>query len=457
MSLLPLFVNLQGRRVVLVGGGAVAAAKLSQLVATGADVLVVSPEVHPDIERSGVPIVRRPFTIEDLDGAWLVVAAATSEVNRQVAAAAESRRVFVNAVDDPANATAFLSGVLRRDGVTVAISTSGAAPGLTALLREAFDAVLPSDLGEWVKEARRQREAWKRDGVPMEARRPLLLEALNRIYEGTSRAKAAGKASAARRPGPVGLVSLVGAGPGDPELLTRRAVGRLRAADLVLYDALVDERALKIASRAHRFFVGKRAGRHSLRQSEIHAAMIRAARRGRRVVRLKGGDPFVFGRGGEEALALGAAGVPFEVVPGVTSAVAAPALAGIPLTHRGLASAFLVVTGHDEELFGRLVGDLEPRDVTLVVMMGFHRRAALASVLVRRGWAPETPAAIVSDASDRSQQVWRGTIGALAAERAALEIDGAAVIVIGGVAALSCASTLEVVTEDESQQRLGQR
>ena len=181
-ELLPLFVNLAGRRVVLVGGGPVAAGKLPQLVDAGADVLAVSPEVHPAIQASGVAIARREFSPSDLDGAWLVVAAATPDVNRTVARAAESRRIFVNAVDDPANATAFLSGVVRRDGVTVAISTNGDAPGLTALLREAVDAILPRDIGRWMDEARRVREAWKRDQVPMDARKPLLLETLNELY-----------------------------------------------------------------------------------------------------------------------------------------------------------------------------------------------------------------------------------------------------------------------------------
>jgi uroporphyrin-III C-methyltransferase/precorrin-2 dehydrogenase/sirohydrochlorin ferrochelatase len=186
-DLLPLFVNLAGRRVVLVGGGPVAAAKLTQLLAARADVLVVAPEIHVDIERSGVAIARRAFAAADLDGAWLAVAAATPEINRAVAAAAADRRIFVNAVDDPQNATAFLSGVVRRDGVTVAISTSGDAPGLTALLREALDAVLPRDLGRWVREATELRRAWRRDGVPMNARRPLLLEALNRLYGFTAK------------------------------------------------------------------------------------------------------------------------------------------------------------------------------------------------------------------------------------------------------------------------------
>jgi uroporphyrin-III C-methyltransferase/precorrin-2 dehydrogenase/sirohydrochlorin ferrochelatase len=181
-DLLPLFVNLAGRRVVLVGGGPVAAGKLVQLLDAGAEVVVVSPEVHPTIEAAGVAIARREFSPADLDLAWLVVAAATPAVNQEVARAAESRRIFVNAVDDPANATAFLSGVVRRDGVTVAISTSGDAPGLTALLREAVDAILPRDIGRWMDEARRVRAAWKRDQVPMDARKPLLLEMLNDLY-----------------------------------------------------------------------------------------------------------------------------------------------------------------------------------------------------------------------------------------------------------------------------------
>ena len=242
----------------------------------------------------------------------------------------------------------------------------------------------------------------------------------------------------------VGCVSLVGAGPGDPGLLTRTAVARLRAADLVLYDALVDERVLRLARRAQRFFVGKRAGRRTISQADIHAVMIRAARRGRRVVRLKGGDPFVFGRGGEEALALRAAGVPFDVVPGVTSVVAAPALAGIPVTHRGVASALLVVSGHDEEAFARSIAALQPDGVTLIVLMGLGCRVTLASRLVDRGWSRGTPAAIVAEASLAGQQVWRGTLDDLAAGRASIDGDGPALIVIGEVAAFDLMAAGEV-------------
>jgi siroheme synthase-like protein len=187
-DLLPLFLNLTGRDVVLVGGGPVATAKLRQLLAAGARVQVVAPDVTDEIAAlvarpaSPVTLAQRPFGPADLDGAWLVVAAATPEVNRQVADEAEARRLFVNAVDDPTNATAFLGGVVRRDGVTLAISTSGAAPALAALLREGLDALLPCDLASWVSQARAARVAWRRDGVPMEARKPRLLEALNALY-----------------------------------------------------------------------------------------------------------------------------------------------------------------------------------------------------------------------------------------------------------------------------------
>jgi uroporphyrin-III C-methyltransferase/precorrin-2 dehydrogenase/sirohydrochlorin ferrochelatase len=432
-QLLPLFVDLGGRRVLLVGAGRVAAAKLGQLLAAGADVRVVALEVCEEIEQAGVPVERRAFEAADLDGVWLVVAAATPETNREVAAVAEARRVFVNAVDDPANATAFLSGVIRRDGVTFAISTSGAAPGLTALLREGLDAVLPRDLGAWLDEARRQRVAWRREGVAMHERRPLLLEALTKLYaEAPSAPGDTGPAKVAS-----GHVSLVGAGPGDPGLLTRSAVARLRAADLVLYDALIDRRILKLARHAQRFFVGKRAGRHAMTQSTINSVMIRAARRGKRVVRLKGGDPFVFGRGGEEALALGAAAVSFDVVPGVTSAVAAPALAGIPVTHRGVSSAFLVVGGHDEETFAAAVNEVAPNGVTLIVLMGVGRRAALAGRLIDRGWRRRTPAAIIVDASKPTQTVWSGTLADLMAEQLDVENSGPGTIVIGEVVALA--------------------
>ena len=185
MDLFPLFLKLHGRRVLVVGAGPVAASKLASLLATGATVTVVAPEVCAAIRDAGVPVERREFTESDLDAVWYVVAAATPEVNARVAQAAESRRIFVNAVDDPPNASAYLGGVVRRDGVTIAISTSGEAPALAGLLREGIDALLPEDLDRWTAAARDARRDWKARGVPMTERRPLLLQALNALYERT--------------------------------------------------------------------------------------------------------------------------------------------------------------------------------------------------------------------------------------------------------------------------------
>ena len=210
-----------------------------------------------------------------------------------------------------------------------------------------------------------------------------------------------------------GLVSLVGAGPGDPELLTLRAVARLNAADVVFYDALVDRTALRHAPRARWAYVGKRAGRPSIAQGTIERLMIRRALRGERVVRLKSGDPFVFGRGGEEALALAAAGIPCEVVPGVSAAVAAPGLSGIPVTHRGLSTAFVVVSGHAEGAFAPVLGSLTPGAATVVVLMGLQTRTILTAHLLSRGWAPGTPAAVLLAAGTARARTWRGTLSTL--------------------------------------------
>jgi len=422
----PAFVQLRSRRVVVVGGGPVAASKLEALLNAGAHVTVIAPEVRPEIEGTGVAIVRRAFHEDDLDGAWWVVAAAPREVNRQVLAAAEARRIFVNAVDDPENATAYLGGVVRRDGVTVAISTDGRAPAISGLLREAINALLPADLDAWMTAADAARERWKADGVPMPDRRPQLLQVLNELYQ--TRQITVGGTPAVQ---PRGVVSLVGAGPGDPELWTLGAMRRLADADLVLYDALVDAAALRRATRARCFCVGKRARRDSVPQETIHRLMIRAARQGKRVVRLKGGDPFVFGRGGEEALALAMAGVAFEVVPGVTTAVAAPELAGIPVTHRGIASGFLVLAGHTSDAVDRTLRAVRPDTLSIVMLMAVGARAELASSLMAHGWSGDTPAAIVCSASTPQAWTWTGRLDAMGAAEPPAGIAG--VLVVGEV------------------------
>ena len=228
-----------------------------------------------------------------------------------------------------------------------------------------------------------------------------------------------------------GHVSLVGAGPGDPELWTIRAVRRVEEADLVLYDALVDAVALRTLTRAQCFCVGKRARRDSVPQDVINRLMIRAAKQGKRVVRLKGGDPFVFGRGAEEALALAMAGITCEVVPGVTTAVAAAELAGIPVTHRGVASAFLVLAGHNEDAIDNTLQSVQPNSVSLVIMMGIGARAELAARLLSHGWNADAPAAIVCAASTPDEWVWTGTLSVLGAAEA--PAGAAGVLVIGEV------------------------
>jgi uroporphyrin-III C-methyltransferase/precorrin-2 dehydrogenase/sirohydrochlorin ferrochelatase len=422
----PAFLDLKGRKVLVVGGGAVAAGKIESLLAAGARVSVVAPDVRPEIERAGVEVVRREFRDADVDGAWWVVAAAPPEVNRLVSVAAEARRVFVNAVDDPQHATAYLGGVVRRDGVTVAISTDGRAPALAGLLREAFDAFLPRELDAWLKTSDEARRVWRAEQTPMERRRPALLELLNNLYAGKLQAPSS-KFQARDHV----QVALVGAGPGDPELWTRRAVAYLEHADLVLYDALVDAAALRQFTDAQCFCVGKRAGRESVRQETIHRLMIRAARQGKRVVRLKGGDPFVFGRGAEEAMALASAGIPFEVVPGVSSAIAAPELAGIPVTHRGSASGFLVLSGHATDAFENGLKAVQPNALSLVVLMGLGSRGELARKLLERGWHASTPAAIVCGASTAEEWIWTGTVAELGANQPPAGVAG--VVVIGDV------------------------
>jgi uroporphyrin-III C-methyltransferase/precorrin-2 dehydrogenase/sirohydrochlorin ferrochelatase len=245
-----------------------------------------------------------------------------------------------------------------------------------------------------------------------------------------------------------GFVSLVGAGPGDPDLLTRKAADRLADADLVLYDALVDPATLALAPSAQRVFVGKRAGRPQVRQEFIHRLMIRAARQGRNVVRLKGGDPFVFGRGGEEGLALAAAGISFEVVPGVSSAVAAAALAGIPVTHRGMASGFVVVSGHAEDAYRPILESLAPHSATVVVMMGLGRIERIAELLIARGWNGMTPAAVIFGASTSSSTVWTVSLFDLRQTPIRPDDSAPATVVIGEVVRLGAALSAQAEADE---------
>jgi len=232
----------------------------------------------------------------------------------------------------------------------------------------------------------------------------------------------------------LGRVSLVGAGPGDPELWTVRALRRVEEADLVLYDALVDAESLRRLTHAQCFCVGKRAGRASVKQETINRLMIRAARQGKRVVRLKGGDPFVFGRGAEEMLVLVRTGIAVEVVPGVTTAVAAPEAAGIPVTHRNMASGFLVLTGQTGEGLNDALTAVRPGGITVVVMMGLGTRDAIAHAFITHGWSPQTRAAIICGASTREEWIWAGTLAELGSPEPPGGVAG--VLVIGEVVSI---------------------
>jgi uroporphyrin-III C-methyltransferase/precorrin-2 dehydrogenase/sirohydrochlorin ferrochelatase len=249
-------------------------------------------------------------------------------------------------------------------------------------------------------------------------------------------------------------VSLVGAGPGDPDLLTVRAHDRLRAATLVLHDGLVPEAVVDVARSAERVSVARRAGPKTLSQDVVIDLMVDAAWRGERVVRLKGGDPFVFGRGGEEMQGLSAAGVPFEVVPGLSSALAAPALAGIPVTHRGAASGFVVLSGHAPEAYAPLLGTITPRSVTVVVLMGIGERRAIARCLLEAGWPGETPAAIVVNASRPRQRVWVGRVNTLGINDDFGARDDPGVIVVGDVVA--CASAADILRAGMGEEQIWQ-
>jgi uroporphyrin-III C-methyltransferase / precorrin-2 dehydrogenase / sirohydrochlorin ferrochelatase len=231
------------------------------------------------------------------------------------------------------------------------------------------------------------------------------------------------------------IVSLVGAGPGDPELLTIKAVNRLQRADIVFHDALISEGTLSLVKRGRLVHVGKRASRDSTSQEHIHELLIAAAEKYRYIVRLKGGDPFVFGRGGEEMLALQEANVAYEIIPGISSAIAAPALAGIPVTHRGISSAFLVVSGHCPDVYQPLLQDVSPHSATVVVLMGGSHRRNISKIMIERGWNRSTPVALLSAASTEESTVWTGNLEALALEAHSPETP--VTLVIGEVVALA--------------------
>lgn len=448
---LPLSLKLAGERCVVVGGGAVAARKIELLLTAGAALRVVAAEpsaaVRDICSAHGCELLERRFRPADVHGALLAIAATDeARANDAVARACRRRGVLVNCVDDLERSTALFPAIVDRSPVTVAISTGGASPTLARRLRERIEAVLPSRLGALASFLRAHRQSIK-DALPdVRSRQRFWDRALDGDLAAVLGSDAAAAESALRAaleaPARTGFVSLVGGGPGDPDLLTMKALQCLQRADIVYYDNLVGKGVLERCRRdAERVYVGRRAwhrGTHAdVRQADINARLVADAERGLRVVRLKGGDPLIFSRGGEEVAALAAADVPFEVVPGVTAAAGCAAIAGIPLTHRDWAQSVRFVTGHRRHGVHNLDWpELARPGQTLVVYMGLGALGTVTQELVRHGADPATPAATISRGSLPEQRVVKGTLADLTARVAAAGVEGPATTIVGRVAAL---------------------
>ena len=405
----PLALRVAGRRVVVVGGGAVAARRARGLVEAGADVHVVAPVVDPDLAllaaAGALTWVRRGYRDGDLGGAWLAhTATGDPGVDARVLAAADAARIWCVQAADARAASAWVPAVARVDDVVVAVNAGGD-PRRAADLRDAIAALLQT--GQ----------------LP-----------LRRWRGGARPARGAPAGSGAGGPAdPVGSVALVGGGPGDPDLLTVRGRRLLAEADDVVVDRLAPRAVLgELAPDVVVIDVGKAPGHHAVPQDQINALLVEHALAGRRVVRLKGGDPYVFGRGSEEAAVCRLAGVPVEIVPGVTSAVAVPAAAGIPVTHRGLSRGFTVLTGHDD------IGAVPAAaDHTVVLLMGVSTLERACAALVAAGRSPHTPVAIVEDGFGPGQRTTVGTLATIAGRAARVGVRSPAVTVVGDVVRLS--------------------
>ncbi len=450
--LFPLFADLRGRRVLVVGGGAVARRKLEPLLAAGARVVVGAPWLAPSVmelfAEGRIEHLAGRFEPQWLEGAWLVVAATDDgEVNRAVAQAAQQRRVWANVVDDLELSSYQSPARIERGPLQIAISSGGGAPMLARHLREKLEAELDESLGALATLLLRERSR-------IRARHPRLAErrrffdtllagpVAERFRAGDAAgARAAFDEALAQAPASrdVGSVALVGAGPGDPGLLTLRALRLLNQADVILHDRLVSPGVLALARRDADFIeVGKQASNHHVSQDGIHALMLEHARAGRRVVRLKGGDPFVFGRGGEELEFLQSHGIGFEVVPGITAALACAAYAGVPLTHRDHAQSVRLITAHCKDSLDTLDWRaLAQEKQTLAVYMGVAGLAGFRDRLLAHGRSAGTPFALVENGSRPEQRVVTGTLAELPELAARHAVQSPALLILGEVAALA--------------------
>ncbi|CRG49195.1 MULTISPECIES: siroheme synthase CysG [Yersinia pseudotuberculosis complex] len=444
MDYLPLFADLKQRPVLIVGGGEVAARKIELLHRAGAQVWVVAQTLSSELEQQyqdgRIHWLAQDFLPEQLDNVFLVIAATNDTVlNAAVFAAADQRCILANVVDDQPLCSFIFPSIVDRSPLVVAISSSGQAPVLARILREKLEALLPTRLSDMAAIAGRWRGRVKQHMTSMGERRRFwenafsgrfaslisrgqLTEAENELQlslEGQHRA--------------LGEVALVGAGPGDAGLLTLRGLQVMQQADVVLYDHLVSPEVLDLVRRdAERICVGKRAGAHSVTQEATNQLLVTLAQQGKRVVRLKGGDPFIFGRGGEELQVVAQAGIPFQVVPGVTAAAGATAYAGIPLTHRDHAQSVTFITGHCRPDGDDLDWQALARGrQTLAIYMGTVKAAAISQQLIAHGRASTTPVAVIGRGTRVDQQVLIGTLAQL--ESLAQQAPTPALLVIGEV------------------------
>lgn len=438
MGWFPFFIQLEGARGLLVGGGRVALRKAEKLLPFGAQLTVVAPCICPPLAAlPGLTLCRRAFADSDLSPAPDFVIAATGEraLDRRIAALCRARRILVNVVDDPAACGFYFPALVQRGRLCIGISTGGASPTAAAWLRQKIEALLPPGFDGILDRLAARREAVKAEGGS-EAKRAERLQQAFALELAAAEAPHA-PAAARENAGP-GRVALVGAGCGRADLITVRGLRLLQQCRAVVYDDLIDTALLDtVPAGAERIYVGKRSGRHSAPQAEINAALIALAQRGGLTVRLKGGDPYVFGRGGEEALALQRAGIPFEVVPGITAAIAVPAEAGIPVTHRGVSRAVHIITAHTQDetpdfsSWAALAAD-----GTLVFLMGLQRLPQIAAGLLAGGLPPQTPAAVLSGGNAPHPAAVRASLGEITDAARAAGVEAPAVIVVGDVAGM---------------------
>jgi uroporphyrin-III C-methyltransferase/precorrin-2 dehydrogenase/sirohydrochlorin ferrochelatase len=430
MDLLPIFLDIKERPCLVVGGGEIALRKVANLRRAGAAVTVVAPTLAEPLRRQAeqgeIAHLERPFEDDDLEGVHLVIAATAERgVNRRVGELARERRIPVNVVDQPQECTFLLPSVIDRSPVVVAVSTSKASPVLARLLRTRLESVIPAGYGRLAGLCARYRDAVKDRFSEQRDRRRFWDRVLQggvaeRVFSGhMEEADAAMERELAQAEpsGGRGEVYLVGAGPGDPDLITFRALRLMQQADVVVYDRLVAQPILDMVRRdARRIYVGKERNHHVMRQEEINRLLADLAKEGHRVLRLKGGDPFIFGRGGEEIDTLAAEGIPFQVVPGITAASGCATYTGIPLTHRDYAQSVTFVTGHLKDGTMDLNWhQLAQPHQTVVFYMGLVGLAVIVDKLTEHGVSPGMPIALVQQGTTHKQKVYVGTLSTIMA------------------------------------------